>query len=80
MLEGYQDAIGASNTIGNFTITFIILVLSEDWLIYTFSDGYFLEPTPTYIVVLAIITAFIVFVGFPLVWFGLLKRGKTKQG
>jgi hypothetical protein len=80
MLEGYQYAIGASDTIGNFGVTFIILVLSETWLIYRFREGYFTEPVPTHIAIIVPLVILVVCVIFPLVWFGLLKRGKAKRG
>jgi phosphatidylserine synthase 2 len=79
MFEAYRYAIGASETIGNFGITFIILVLSECWLIYRFSEGYFTEPMPLSVRILVPIAALIALVVFPLMWFGLLKRGKSKE-
>jgi hypothetical protein len=80
MLEGYQYAIGESETIGNFALTFIVLILSETWFCYRFRDGYFEAPIPGYTKVIAVVTVLLVVVVFPGVWFGLLKRGKSKQG
>jgi hypothetical protein len=80
MLEGYQYAIGESETIGNFGITFILLVLSETWLCYKFREEYFAAPVPGYLKLVVPVTVLAVFVVFPLVWFGLMKRGKSKQG
>jgi phosphatidylserine synthase 2 len=80
MLEGYRYAIGASDTIGNFGMTFLLLVMSETWMVYRFSDGYFLEPTPPLVKVAVLTTALAVLVVIPLVWFGIFKRGKAKAG
>jgi hypothetical protein len=45
-IEAYQYVIGQSDTFGNFTVTFIMLVLTETFAIFRCSDGYFTEPIP----------------------------------
>jgi phosphatidylserine synthase 2 len=79
IMETYQYAIGQSDTIGNFTVTFIMLVLTETFVIFRCRDGYFTEPIPLHVKITVPALTVIVLFLFPAVWFGLLKKGKSRQ-
>jgi phosphatidylserine synthase 2 len=79
IMEVYQYTIGQSDTIGNFSVTFITLVLTETFVIFRCSDGYFTEPSPSDVKVAVAVTFIGALFVFPIVWFGLLKKGKSRQ-
>ena len=73
----YLYANNIKNTIGSYAAAHAILIISEFILVIKCSEGYFQEPTPFNIQLLAFLI-FVVIIGFPFVWFGIFKKTKTK--
>lgn len=78
IFEMYLYATNVKNTIGIYAEANIILILSESLLIWKCSDGYFVEKVPLVSKIVAF-SALALIVGFPIVWFGILKKEKKKM-
>lgn len=77
IFEMYLYATNVKNTIGTYAEANIVLILSEALLIWKCSDGYFVQKTPLICKIVAVSAVSFIF-GFPLIWFGILKKGKKK--
>ena len=79
MCEGYMYATGKRNTIGNAGCCLVLAIAVEDILIARCSEGYFTAKTPTHVAVLSGLFFLVTLVIFPLVWFKILKKGKSEK-
>lgn len=78
VFEIYLYAIDLKNTIGAYAATFILYIIAELVLIFKCSDGYFTEPFPTSVIVFDSILISTISI-FPIIWFGIMKKGKDKN-
>lgn len=78
IFEMYLYATNVQNTIGSYAEADIVLILSLSLLVWRSRDGYFQQPLPMFAKIVAI-TAIVVMLGFPVLWFGVLKKGKEKN-
>ncbi|OHS99411.1 Phosphatidylserine synthase 2 [Tritrichomonas foetus] len=78
IFDMYLYAINATNTIGSYAASHILLIMSEFLLVVKSSEGYFTEPTPGWVKI-TVLAIFAGVFGFPVVWFGIMKKGQKDK-